>query len=144
MPLSKVRNQIWRGTAGRVWVNDAELAQVKKLEAKLTLNYEEVDTNGNFVSQHVYSKCSVAGTISMFKINSFMLSTIAAEANSGVAPDITIIAKVTDPNITGSQRVKLTGVQFTEINLALFENGTITEEDLPFTADGYEILETVA
>ena len=36
-------NQIIRGTYGRVWIDGELFANVKSFEAKLTLNYEEVD-----------------------------------------------------------------------------------------------------
>ena len=50
-----VRNQIIRGSFGRVWLNGKKLANVKTFECKATLNYEEIDVNGELCKQNVYT-----------------------------------------------------------------------------------------
>ena len=40
-------NDIIRGTYGRVWIDGELFANVKSFEAKLTLNYEEVDLSND-------------------------------------------------------------------------------------------------
>ena len=36
-------NDVINGTFGTVWINGNKAANIKKFEAKLTLNYEQVD-----------------------------------------------------------------------------------------------------
>lgn len=124
-------------------MDNERLANVKSFEAKLTLNYEEVDINGEVLKQYVYVGGAIAGTAVLHKTDSKVLNKVSGGIKSQIMPDITIIAKVTDPAVVGSQRVKLTDVVFDEVMLANFENAKITEESVPFKAGGYEVLDTI-
>ena len=41
-------NKVIRGTFGRAWVDGDLMANVKSFEAKATIDYEDLDINGDF------------------------------------------------------------------------------------------------
>ena len=74
-------------------------------------------------------------------------STIAAKYHTGVMngelPDLTIVAAVDDPTGYGAERVALYDVKLDEITLSQFENRTVTEEEVPFTAGSFTFLDLI-
>ena len=52
--MAEVNNKIIRGSFGRLWVNSELIANVKSFEITATLNYEDVDINGELCQQHRY------------------------------------------------------------------------------------------
>ena len=62
-------NQIIRGTFGRVWIDGELFANVKSFEAKLTLNYEEVDLSNDLGKHQRYMGFTGEGTMTLHKIN---------------------------------------------------------------------------
>ena len=136
-------NKVIRGTFGRVWVNGELMANVKSFEAKMTIDYEDLDINGDFAQKKRYMGYSIAGTMTLHKIDSYIFNLYADAYQRGEMPDVYIIASITDPQTSQTQRVRLTGVQFSEITLLQFENGTVLEEEVPFTAEGVKPLDSI-
>lgn len=136
-------NKILKGTFGRVWVNAELMAEIKSFEAKASADFEEINVNGDFGKKHVFTAYSISGTMTLHKYDSYVYSMYAKAYQNGEIPDVYIIAKISDPQSGETQRVRLTGVQFTEFTLLQFENGTVLEEEVPFTAEGYEALEAI-
>ena len=54
-----------------------------------------------------------------------------------------MVSSVSDPSVTGMERVKLSNVTFDETHLASFENAKVGEESIPFKAGGYEDTDTI-
>ena len=54
-------NKIIRGSFGKVWLNDERLANVKSFEAKATMDYEDVDVNGDLGQKHRYMATVLGG-----------------------------------------------------------------------------------
>ena len=63
-------NKVIRGTFGRVWVNGELMANVKSFEAKATIDYEDLDINGDFGQKKRYMGYSIAGTMTLHKFDS--------------------------------------------------------------------------
>lgn len=134
-------NKILRGNDGRVWLDGERLANIKSFEAKRSNNISEVTVNGIGCTQHVPSGTySLSGTMTLHKFDSFVLSRYA---DADTIPECTVVASLADPQSRKTQRVALYGVLFSETTLAQFENGEILEEEVPFVANGYEILNTI-
>ena len=55
-------NKVIRGTFGRAWVDGDLMANVKSFEAKATIDYEDLDINGDFGQKKRYMGYSIAGT----------------------------------------------------------------------------------
>ena len=136
-------NKILKGTNGRLWVNTEPMADVKSFEAKSSADFEEISVNGDFGKKHVFTAYSISGTMTLHKIDSYIFNLYADAYQRGEMPDVYIIASITDPQTSQTQRVRLTGVQFSEITLLQFENGTVLEEEVPFTAEGVKPLDGI-
>lgn len=136
-------NQIIRGTFGRVWVDGELFSNVKTFEAKLTLNYEEVDLSGELGKHQRYMGYTGEGTMTLHKINSKIAAKLAEGVKNGKIPEIKIIGKLEDPTALGAERIELIEVTIDEVMLLKFENASIGEEEVPFKFADYNILDLI-
>ena len=136
-------NKIIRGSFGKVWLNDEKLANVKSFEAKATLDYEDVDVNGDLGQKHRYMGYSVAGTLTLHKYDSTVAKLMKDAIVSGAMPGIKVIAALDDPTSYGAERVALYDVTLDEVTLNKFENKGLTEEEVPFKAGSFKFLDTI-
>ena len=137
------KNQIIRGSFGRVWVDGELFSNVKSFEAKLTLNYEEVDIAGDLGKHQRYMGFTGEGTMTLHKINSKILAKLATAIKNGEMPDIKIISKLEDPTALGAERIELIEVTIDEVMLMKFENAAIGEEEVPFKFANYNLLDYI-
>ena len=137
-------NQIIRGTFGRVWIDGELFANVKSFEAKLTLNYEEVDLSNDLGKHQRYMGFTGEGTMTLHKINSKIFAKLAKAIKSGDMPEISVVCKLEDPTALGAERVSFTEVTIDEVMALKFENATIGEEEVPFKFADYEPLDLIA
>lgn len=136
-------NKVIRGTFGKVWVDGERMSNVKSFEAKATIDYEDMDINGDFGQKKRYMGYSIAGTMTLHKFDSFIVNKYHKGVMNGNLPDMTIVAAVDDPTGYGAERVALYDVKLDEITLSKFENKTLTEEEVPFTAGSFEFLDLI-
>ncbi len=137
-------NQIIRGTYGRVWIDGELFANVKSFEAKLTLNYEEVDLSNDLGKHQRYMGFTGEGTMTLHKVNSKIFAKLAKAIKSGEMPEISIVGKLEDPTALGAERVSFTEVTIDEVMALKYENATIGEEEVPFKFADYEPLDLIA
>lgn len=137
------RNKILRGSFGKVWLDDERMFNVKSYEAKVTLNYEEVDVNGDLGKHQRYLGYSIAGTMVLHKYDTTVGKKYADGIASGDLPDLSMVGALDDPTAYGAERVQLTEVTLDEVTLLKFENGTVTEEEVPFKAAAFKYLDTI-
>lgn len=136
-------NKVIRGTFGKAWVDGERMSNVKSFEAKATIDYEDMDVNGDFGQKKRYMGYSIAGTMTLHKFDSFIVNKYHKGVMNGNLPDMTIVAAVDDPTGYGAERVALYDVKLDEITLSKFENKTLTEEEVPFTAGSFEFLDLI-
>ena len=136
-------NQIIRGTYGRVWIDGELFANVKSFEAKLTLNYEEVDLSNDLGKHQRYMGFTGEGTMTLHKVNSKIFAKLAKAIKSGEMPEISIVGKLEDPTALGAERVSFTEVTIDEVMALKYENATIGEEEVPFKFADYEPLDLI-
>ena len=136
-------NKVFRGTHGKLWVNNQAMADVKSFEAKASIDYEDMNINGDYGMKKRYMGYSIAGTITLHKFDSFIVKLYKDAVMSGELPDIKIVAALDDPTADGPERVALYDVCFDEITLSKFENRTVIEEEVPFTAGSFEFLDVI-
>lgn len=137
-------NQIIRGTYGRVWIDGELFANVKSFEAKLTLNYEEVDLSNDLGKHQRYMGFTGEGTMTLHKVNSKIFAKLAKAIKSGEMPEISIVGKLEDPTALGAERVSFTEVTIDEVMALKYENATIGEEEVPFKFADYEPLDLIS
>lgn len=135
------QNGFLSGTNSTVWVNGEKLTNVASYEAKVTGSFDDVDTVGSYATRQQYHGFKIEGTITLHKVDSGIMAKLAKAYKSGIMPEITIISKQHDPASGAAERVSVTGVVFTEFALAMLESKTVTDEEFPFTAEDYNILE---
>lgn len=136
-------NKVFRGTFGKVWVDGERLSNVKSFEAKAALDYEDMNVNGDFGTKKRYMGYSISGTMTLHKFDSFILRKYQKGVMTGELPEMTIVVALDDPTAYGAERVQLRDVNLDEITLSKFENKTLTEEEVPFTAGSFEFLDLV-
>lgn len=136
-------NKVIRGTFGKVWLDGERMANVKSFEAKATIDYEDMDVNGDFGQKKRYMGYSIAGTMTLHKYDSTIAAKYHAGVMNGELPDLTIVASVDDPTGYGAERVALYDVKLDEITLSKFENRTVTEEEVPFAAGSFAFLDLI-
>lgn len=143
MPRSIINNKQIRGNFCSVWLNNEKLAEAKKVEAKVSLNFEELDINGQLNKEYRYMGNSGSGTLELHKVNSRIAQLYAEGAQSGQLPEVKMDIVVTDPDVSGSQRCVLYGVVFDEVDLGSWENGAVLSESVPFKFADFEFIETI-
>lgn len=136
-------NKTLRGTFGKVWVDNERMGNVKSFEAKASITYEDMEVNGDFGTKKRYMGYSIAGTMTLHKFDSHIVSKYQAGLMTGELPSMTIVAALDDPTAYGAERVALFDVKLDEITLMKFENKALVEEEVPFTAGAYEYLDLI-
>lgn len=137
------KNKIIRGSFGAVWFDGQEVGSVKSFEAKITLDYEDVDIMGDLGKHKRYMGYSGEGTMTLHKIDSSIAKLIGDAIRNGNMPDFTIVAKLDDPSAYGAERVELTGVTINELMALKFENKALREEEVPFSFSHYRFIELI-
>lgn len=125
-------NEVINGTFGKVYINGNKLANIKSFEAKLTVEYEEIDIAEDPGKHQKYMGYSGEGTMVLHKVDSTILKMMKDDLKAGKVPDIMIVASVSDPNSKGTERVQFDEVTIDELTLLKFELKTIGEEEVPF------------
>lgn len=136
-------NKIILGTFGRVFINNKRIANIKSFELKASMNYEEIDVNGNLIKQYKYTGSSLAGTMEVHKVDSYNINLVKDAIKTGVMPDIKIVGELTDPNINGDEAIEITSVYLDEATLLAFTNGEVRDESTAFRAGGYNYISTI-
>lgn len=136
-------NKIILGTFGRVFINNKRIANIKNFELKASMNYEEIDVNGNLIKQYKYTGSSLAGTMEVHKVDSYNINLVKDAIKTGVMPDIKIVGELTDPNIDGDEAIEITNVYLDEATLLAFTNGEVRDESTAFRAGGYNYISTI-
>lgn len=136
-------NKVFRGTHGKCWVDGERMSNVKSFEAKASITYEDMNVNGDYATKKRYMGYSISGTMVLHKFDSFIVRKYKDAIMTGDLPDMSIVAALDDPTAYGAERVMLSDVLLDEITLSKFENATLTEEEVPFTAGSYEFLDLV-
>ncbi len=142
--MEKVTNNSFlNGSGGALWIDGERLAQVKKVEAKITGQFEDVEVAGDFATYSQYVGYSIEGTVTLQKVNSFVLNKVVQGFKTGEMEESTIITKIENPKTKAVERVSITGVLFTEADLGSFDTKSLMEEEIPFRATDYNVLEAI-
>ena len=137
------KNKILRGSFGAVWLDGEELGSVKSFEAKVTLEYEDVDIMGELGKSRRYMGSTGEGTMTLHKIDSTIGKLLADGIRNGNMPDFKIVAKLDDPTAYGAERVELTGVTISELMALKFENKALREEEVPFSFSHFRYIDMI-
>jgi hypothetical protein len=142
MAQPKASNVI-NGTYGRVWVDGELWAEVDSFEAKVTVNYEDVNFAGNGATSKKATGWTGAGSMTIKKIYSRVQRAMAANVRKGIYPRFEIIGKLEDPDALGSERAAIHDVTIEEFMLLKFDSKALGSETIPFAFSDFEMIDTV-
>lgn len=135
-------DRVFNGTFGEVWLDGTYLPQATALEAKVSLDKEEVNQCRVLGKGYKITGVDGKGTLKMNKIDSTFINLLSGEMSAGKTSTHTIISKIDDPDAFGSERIQLNGVVFDELTLADWELKKLQEESIAFTFTSWKILDT--
>lgn len=143
MTKFKSNNQI-NGTFGTVWVNREKWLDVESFEAKVTINFEDVNMAGDLATHKKMTGWTGEGSITVKKVYSRGASLMANAVKTGQMPEINLVGKLADPDAFGSERVAINEVTFNEFTLMKFELKTLGTEELPFNFADYDLIDLIS
>lgn len=142
MPKLRANKQI-NGTFGSVWVNNEKWLDVDSFEAKVAINYEDVNMAEDLATHKKMNGWAGEGAMTVKKVYSRGANILANAVKSGVLPDINIVGKLADPDAFGAERVAINEVTFNEFMLMKFEQKTLATEELPFNFADYDPIDLI-
>lgn len=134
-------NDYWTGN-GRIWVNDKDWDRVKSFEVKMTIEWEDIP-NG-LKTERAMNGYVYEGSFSYRKSDqnyNNAIDLLFESYSKGIIPDVSIVGKAYNKATNKTQRVKVSGITFDEIELQKFEEKTVGEVEMPFKASQVEILQ---
>lgn len=143
MPKLKANKQI-NGTFGSVWVNGELWLDVESFEAKVTINYEDVNMALDLATHKKMTGWSGEGTMTVKKVYSRGSILMAKAVKNGQVPDISLTGKLADPDAYGAERVQLNEVTINEFMLMKFEQKTLGTEELPFNFADFQDIDLIS
>lgn len=143
--MSKIRsNKQINGTFGSVWVNGEKWMDIESFEAKVTIDYEDVNMAEDLATHKKMKGWSGEGSMTVKKVYSRGANLMAEAVKTGILPDINMVGKLADPDSFGSERVDIRDVTFNEFMLMKFEQKTNMTEELPFNFADYEPIDSIS
>lgn len=133
---------MFKGNNQKVWFDNELLATLTKAEAKMAIDYEDVETCGSYETEYEYIGYKITGTLARKKVNSNVLSKVYKAMKKGKMPEF----KITGANmqVNGqTERVNLYGVRITELQLLNAEAKKVAEEEIPFNAVRWKLADKV-
>lgn len=142
--MSKIRaNKQINGTFGAVWVNNDKWLDIEEFEAKLNIDYEDVNMAEDLATHKKMIGWNGEGSMTVKKVYSRGAALLADAVKKGVIPDVSIVGKLADPDAFGSERVALNEVTFNEATLMKFEQKTTMTEELSFNFAAYDMIDLI-
>lgn len=123
------------GTYGQVFIDGVWQTNINHLEAKVAIQKRELNLSGDDWVRHKKGPKKGTGTMAGFKVTSAMLQRGFNKFE--------VVSKLADPESYGHERVRLKNVMVDELQLANWTSGEEVKEEIPFTFEGYELLDPI-
>lgn len=132
-----------KGNDQKVYFNGELLATLSKAEAKLKLDYEDIELCGQYSTEHEYVGYTIEGTITFKKTDSKVLALYHEAVMTGQIPDLIItgVNMAVDGKI---ESVTITDAKVTELALLNAEAKKVIEEETPFNASTFKVNNLIA
>ena len=131
------------GSWGEVKINGELVAEATGLEAKITVNKEEVKQTGTLSKGYKIVGTEGKGTIKLNKVYSRFIALMADNTKAGKSTVCTIESLLSDPDSDGNEGVVLKNCIFDELQLVNWEAKKIGDESVAFTFEDFDITETI-
>ncbi len=129
--MGRIDKNILVGTNGKVYVDGDLEAYIESISVKVTGNFEDVDLCGDFETHHVYTGYSVEGEMTIHKVATKYDDDVLESFTTGVMPERTIVATLTNQNTSKTASYSIPNVVYTEITPVEIKKGKLTQT-LPF------------
>lgn len=133
MPLDASRTIL--GTYGQAFIDGIWQTNINHLEANVEIQKRELNLSGDPWVRHKKGPMKGTGTMSGFKVTSAMLQRGFAKFE--------VVSKLDDPEAYGFERIRLMNVMPDKLQLANWTAGEEVTEEVPFTFEGYELLDPI-
>lgn len=124
------------GTYGQVFIDGKWETNFNGLEASVEMQKRELNLSGDNWVRHKRGPLKGTGTIRGLKVTSGMIERGFDKFQ--------IISKLADPESYGTERIRLDNVMVDRLQLANFTAGEEVMEEIPFTFEGYELLDSIS
>lgn len=136
--------QVMSGTEGEVWIDGDYMAQATAFKAVANLIKQEVNQVKKRGKQYKTTGWEGKGTIKMNHVSSYMIDKMAQNIKDGHQTVCTIVAKMSDPDAIGAERVVIRDATFDSLTLMDWEAKKLTDESYDFTFTDFDFLETAS
>jgi len=133
MPLDASRTIL--GTYGYIYIDGIWQTNLNHLEAAVEIQKRELNLSGDPWVRHKKGPMKGTGTMSGFKVTSDMIKRGFGKFE--------IVSKLDDPEAYGHERIRLMNVMPDRLQLANWTAGEEVTEEVPFTFEGYELLDPI-
>jgi len=133
--MSMDASRVIMGTYGKIFINGDWQTNFNHLEASVEMQKRELNLAGDPWVRHKKGPMKGTGTVSGFKVTSDMIVRGFDKFE--------LYAKLDDPEAYGYETVKLSGVMLDKLQLANWTAGEEVKEEVSFTFEGYELLDTI-
>lgn len=123
------------GTYGQAFIDGIWQTNINHLEANVEIQKRELNLSGDSWVRHKKGPLKGTGTMSGFKVTSEMLQRGFGKFE--------IMSKLDDPEAYGYERIRLMNVMPDRLQLANWTAGEEVTEEIPFTFEGYELLDPI-
>lgn len=136
--------QVMSGTEGEVWIDGDYMAQATAFKAVAHLIKHEVNQVKKRGKQYKSTGWEGKGSIKMNHVSSYMIDKMAQNIKDGHQTVCTIVAKMSDPDAIGAERVVIRDATFDSLTLMDWEAKKLTDESYDFTFTDFDLLETAS
>ena len=136
--------QVMSGTEGEVWIDSQYMAQVVAFKAEVKLVKEEVNQVKRRGKQYKTTGWEGSGNVKMNHMSSYFIDKMADNIKNGKQTVCTIIAKLSDPDAIGDERVVIRDATFDKLTLMDWAAKKLTEDDYDFTFTDFDILDSAS
>jgi len=135
--------QVINGSWGEAWLDGDYLAEIKGLEARLAIEYEDIDRPRKLGKGKKMIGYEGTGSLKLHKVTSRFIKLLSDNLKQGKQTSFTVISKLDDPDALGAERIMIKNVTLEELTLANWEAKTNGEEEIPFSFDDWEPMDLI-
>jgi hypothetical protein len=142
--MNEIRPEhVINGSYGEAWLDGDYLAEIKGLEAKIAIEYEDIDRPRKLGKGKKMIGYEGTGTLKLNKVTSRFIKLLSDNLKQGKQTSFTVISKLDDPDALGAERIMIKNVTLEELTLANWEAKTTGEEEIPFSFDDWEPMDLI-
>lgn len=135
--------RVINGTFGEVWVDDDYMAEAIGLQAKVSLEKQEVNQTGTLAKGYKITGVDGKGTLKLNKVTSYFIKKLSDNLKAGKTTVCKIMSNLADPDAFGAERIMLSDCVFDELTLIDWEAKKLGEESIAFTFSSWEVLDAI-